>query len=532
MTSRKRKWLLGAGAAVVITGGALAVAGFVLAGRIEPYARAQAVEYLSRHFDSDVRMDALHLRVPEFSPLRLLLTRRWGTSARIEGEGLYLKKHGSGTTPMISIRKFTGEVELDSLFHPPIVVSRLTADGMEVQIPPRSARTAPAANVERAGAQEDAGAAKPEIVIQSIDVQHAALTIMPRDSRKIPLRFEIETLHMQSGGASAAMLFDAALHNPKPPGEIHAAGQFGPWLTPDPGDTPLNGNYTFEGADLSVFNGIAGTLHSTGRFQGRLSALTVRGQASVPNFRLRRAGNPMPLTARFDALVDGTNGNTTLQPVAATLGSTYFTARGGIIKHEANQPRAISLDIDMPNGNLRDVLRLCMNQEPFMDGRLKLRTKMDIPPLAGKVREKLILDGNFQLLEGRFHHSTIQNQLDGLSRRAQGNPENQEKEQAIANMAGTFHLEDAWLRFRELSFGIPGARLDMAGDYSLDTDTVDFAGTAKLQATVSQMVTGWKRILLKPVDRFFEKEGAGTFLRIRVSGTSKSPHFGLNFSRP
>ena len=41
------------------------------------------------------------------------------------------------------------------------------------------------------------------------------------------------------------------------------------------------------------------------------------------------------------------------------------------------------------------------------------------------------------------------------------------------------------------------------------------------------MVTGWKGAMLRPLDRFFEKDGAGTFLHIRVDGKSKQPKFGV-----
>jgi hypothetical protein len=92
---------------------------------------------------------------------------------------------------------------------------------------------------------------------------------------------------------------------------------------------------------------------------------------------------------------------------------------------------------------------------------------------------------------------------------------------------GVFHLENAAIRFHPVTFGVPGANLDLAGDYDLDSDALAFGGTLKLQATVSQMVTGWKRLVLKPLDRLFEKDGAGTYLRIRVDGTSRAPKFGL-----
>jgi hypothetical protein len=77
----------------------------------------------------------------------------------------------------------------------------------------------------------------------------------------------------------------------------------------------------------------------------------------------------------------------------------------------------------MPRGNLRDLLRLAMKGSPFMEGQIFLKTKIDIPPLTGKVREKLELDGQFRILEGKFLRSTIQDKLDSLSRRGQGQPQ-------------------------------------------------------------------------------------------------------------
>jgi hypothetical protein len=41
-------------------------------------------------------------------------------------------------------------------------------------------------------------------------------------------------------------------------------------------------------------------------------------------------------------------------------------------------------------------------------------------------------------------------------------------------------------------------------------------------------MSGWKRWALKPVDPFFAKRGAGTFLKIKVDGTSREPKFGLD----
>jgi hypothetical protein len=140
----------------------------------------------------------------------------------------------------------------------------------------------------------------------------------------------------------------------------------------------------------------------------------------------------------------------------------------------------------MPNGYLKDVLRLAMKGSPFMEGRLKLKTKIAIPPLSGKVREKLMLDGRFEVSDAKFLRSKIQDQIDGLSRRGQGAPKNEEIDEVVSGMKGSFHLENEVLQFRSLSFAVPGAAVDLAGTYNMDVDTLDFLGTLKLMARVSR----------------------------------------------
>jgi hypothetical protein len=40
--------------------------------------------------------------------------------------------------------------------------------------------------------------------------------------------------------------------------------------------------------------------------------------------------------------------------------------------------------------------------------------------------------------------------------------------------------------------------------------------------------TWWKSVLLKPVDPFFHKNGAGAEIPVKISGTNTSPKFGLD----
>jgi len=324
------------------------------------------------------------------------------------------------------------------------------------------------------------------------------------------------------------MKYNAALSIPMPPGTLASTGDFGPWAGSDPGDTLLRGDYTFQNADLGVFKAIAGTLASTGSFQGTLDSVQARGQATVPNFRLKSVGNAVPLATKFEVLVDGTNGNTVLKPVQARLGHTSFTTTGAVIKHEHGPRRAINLHVTMPNGNMLDLLRLTTKGDPFMEGFINLKAAIDIPPLSSSVKEKLNLNGEFQLRDGRFLRSNIQEQIDQLSRRGQGQPKNWDIDNVFANMAGAFVLDNQVMTFRSLSFQVPGATVSVAGEYNMGADSVDFHGALRLDAKISQTMTGWKRWILKPVDPFFAKNGAGTFLRIKIDGSSHQPKFGLD----
>jgi len=527
--SRRQEWsLLGIGGFLVIAAGALYLAAFITARHFEPMVREQAIQYLRGRFHSDVQLAALHVRVPKLSLFDLLRNRGRGTKVQVEGQGVAMRfAAAADLPPLFSIRNLRFLVDLGSVTGDRKSVDAVWLDGMEINVPPKGAT--PKLDSQPAGASHDV--APGSVGIEAVHIHDATLVILPKSADREPLRFRIAQIELTSVSPGAAMKYDAALAIPTPPGQVHSTGSFGPWVATDPGSTPLAGSYTFEHADLGVFNGIAGILHSTGAFDGVLSSLHARGEATVPDFRLKRTGTPVPLTTHFEAIVNGTDGDTILQPVEARLGQTAFTTSGAVVKREREGRRSVELNVAMPNGDMRDLLRLTMKGPPFLEGRVALNTRITIPPLTGKIREKLMLDGAFQIHNARFLRSTIQSQLDSFSRHAQGQPANQEIDSVVSDMGGSFLLAKGVLTFRSLSFGVPGAHVNLAGDYDMNHDSLDLHGSLKLAATVSEMVTGWKRVVLKPIDPIFEKNGAGTFLRIKVEGSSRQPKFGLDFAR-
>ncbi len=295
----------------------------------------------------------------------------------------------------------------------------------------------------------------------------------------------------------------------------------------EPSQSAIQGDYTFDDADLGVFKGIAGTLSSKGRFSGILARMDVEGVTDTPDFRLTMGGEPVPLKTKYTAVVDGTNGNTLLEPVIATLGTTVFECRGGVVRGREEIGKSVLLDVVMREGKIDDVLRLAMKGgKPFLTGGVGLKLKFELPPGQGEVADRLLVSGDFDLREANFTSPMVQEKIDEFSRRGQGRPKDEQIEEVPTNLKGTFNMADGVIRFSQLAFNIPGADVDLRGRYRFSDESLAFRGKMRLDATLSQTQTGWKRIVLKPVDPFFSKQGAGTLLSIQIAGQRSNPEFG------
>src|SRR6202000_1874621 len=106
---------------------------------------------------------------------------------------------------------------------------------------------------------------------------------------------------------------------------------------------PVEGSYSFTHADLSTLKGIAGILSSTGKYSGELGKIVVDGTTETPDFRLDITGHAVPLHTDFHAIVDGTDGDTYLEPVKARILQSTFTAKGKIVRV---QPKGRDIELD------------------------------------------------------------------------------------------------------------------------------------------------------------------------------------------
>ncbi len=551
-------WLAGGLLLVLI---ALGVAISVILRRAEPMLRAAIVEKLEEYFHARVELDSFHLSLVEGLTAEGKGLRIWPPAQVSGASAPGTNKTGANGTagsnssgPLIKLDEFRFHAPLRYKPGEPIRISVVELKGLDVDVPPKTHFThAPTDGGSSHGSSSGAssgfdllntGAALLRFEVDSIECKGAKLTLETSRPGKLPLEFAIAQIKLTDVSAGGPMHFDAELTNPRPPGMIVSSGTMGPWSVYDPGETPVAGEYRFERADLSVFKGIAGILSSTGKYQGVLRDLVVDGETDTPDFKLTHFGTALPLHTVFHAHVDGTTGDTLLQPVDATLGRSHFTAEGKIVRVPAGalpdgtaQPggHEIALNVNVPRGQMEDFMRLTSKSgTPLLTGTLALKTTLEIPPGTAPVHERIKLKGSFSLEDAAFTGAKIQDDVGQLSLRGQGDAKDAKRGKGAdvrSAMQSDFTMAGGVITLPDLKYTVPGAEIDVSGAYGVDGSTLNFRGTAKTQATVSQLVGGWEGKLLTPVDRFFKKDGAGTEVPIHIDGTPENPKFGIDFDR-
>jgi len=522
---------------------AFTVVGIVVAHRIEPFLRARIVDGLSQHFHARVDLDSFHVTIGN------TLRGEWGIWAQGRGLRIWPPAQVAGVSvpnstgaPLFSLAAFAFHAPLRYKSGTPIAISEIRLQGLELHLPPRShflrlePQTAPA-NPSRSPLLPVSFA------LGSVVCNGAHLILETSKPGKLPMQIYIQRFRISDIQPNATMRFEADLTNPKPVGIVQTKGTFGPWQVWDPGESPIAGNYTFDHANLGDFKGISGDLSSTGSYQGTLRSITVDGETKTPNFALTHFGNTMDLQTKFHAIVDGTNGDTWLDPVNATLGHTRILAKGEVVRSlgtlSDGQLHTIGHDIDLKievdQGRIEDFLDLASHDStPLFTGSLDLKSSLHIPPGKIPVHLRMGLKGHFTLDQTQFTSKKVEDRIEDLSLRGLGKPKeaksaaDSSQPPILANMQGDFTIANGVINLPDLAFKVPGADVELEGDYKLDGGALNFQGVAKMQATVSKMVGGWKGFLLKPADRLFRKDGAGTEVPVHVDGTYKEPEFSVD----
>jgi hypothetical protein len=479
--------------------------------RSHPLNRAWVVETLEERYQCEVELKSF--------------TASFFPPVSIAGEELVLKrKERPGLPPLAFIGKFSATGDWLGLLRQPRHFRQVRLEGLVIVVPPRLKQ----AQAKREQKQQQGS----PWVLDEVLAEDAKLSILSANPSKPPHAFEIRKLRMRSVGFGQPMSFQVTLTNPRPIGQVQSNGRFGPWNADEPSLTPISGNYSFSDADLSTIRGLGGRLSSHGSYEGVLSEIQVHGETDTPNFALGISGNKLHLKTQFSAIVDGVNGDTLLRPVRAQFLGSGIVARGGVTQVAGRNGRIILLDVSAQPARLEDLLRLAVKSAtPSMTGAVSVYTKFDLHPGEAEIAKRLKLDGSFTVQSARFANPETEAKIAGLSRRGQGKPRDDDIQNTRFDMQGHFVLAHSQVTFSSLSFSVPGVSLQLQGTFGLLSQALDFHGTLRLQAKISQTTSGIRSLLLKPVNPLFEREGAGTVLPIRITGTRGEPSLRVEISK-
>jgi AsmA-like C-terminal region len=428
-------------------------------------------------------------------------------------DGLVFHHGDVRTPPLITIKRLTIRGSYFGMLagH----VASINAEGMRVTVAPF-------------GSNEALRTQPSKIVIDEIEANGSQVEFLSRDPQKPALRFDIHEVSLRNVGWSGPLKYKFALHNPEPPGEIAAQGEFGVWNQTSPDETPVSGEYTFDRADLGVYEGIAGTLASKGKFSGTLKHIDISGHIDIPDFEVRSTGHEVHLTADYTAYVDARHGDTYLQRVDAQFRKTRVLAEGSVAGMQGRKGKTALIQLTATQARIEDILGL-ISHEPHapMAGLASLKAKVEIPPGEEPFLKKVKLDGNFGIDDGTFTKTETQNDVNHLSAGARGDNKDDATE-VVSDLKGRAQIADGTATFSNLTFGIPGALASMHGTYSIITHKVDMHGTMQVDSNISKTTTGVKSLMLKIIDPIFKKKKRGEIVPVHIAGTYEHPQFGLD----
>ena len=308
---------------------------------------------------------------------------------------------------------------------------------------------------------------------------------------------------------------------PRPQGIVLANGSVGPFRSNDYGATPLSGSYSLEDADLSKVPGISGHASASGRYSGTFSGIETFGQVLIPEFRAASA-HRVRLDATYRVLVNGINGDVTIQDTEVRTGESLITASGSVV----GKPNEINLTIATKDSRIQDLLKIVDQDDPSVAGKVSFHAAVNLDSGPGKFLQRLGLKGEISLAQVSFVKPDTQHDMDAFAARVEKDPPGGSKSDpplvtATASSSTTFHGGMAYFPNAHVTF--PGADAHLQGTFNLLDTRIHFTGKATLQRDISRAATGWKSAMLKPLSPFFRHQNAGAIVSVAVTGTANQP---------
>jgi AsmA-like C-terminal region len=502
-----RRWILISAAVLAV---AVASGAIVLALNW-PFTQAAVTKALADRFARNVKISKF--RITYFPP---------GCVA----EGIeFLHRERKDLPPLITVQTLTTSAGYTGLLHEQVNDVRVT--GLHVLVPPKNPdaarQTFPFTN----------STSGKTLTIGEITTDDAVLEFMSEQPAEQRFTLRIDHLRLDHVGESDPVTFHVQFNNTEPPGEIRSDGRFGPWNSADPASTKLSGSFTYEHAKLGVFEGIAGTLSSQGKFGGTLGHIDAEGDLDVPDFKVAGSAHEVQLASNFQAVVDGTNGDTYLTRVESHFGRTTVVSQGDVKGHAGQHGKTAMLSMSVSQGRIEDVLRLFTGSaRPAETGDVQLQTKVDLPPGPQAFLRRLRLDGELGVGSGRFTSPKVQVPVNRLAESSSGETKKQEEVDTatvLSNLKGHFSANGGIAKLSQISFTEPGTLAEIEGTFNLVDKKLNLRGVLTTNGKLADTTSGFKSVVLKSLGPFIKKKSV-TVVSFSITGTSGAPSFALDLA--
>jgi hypothetical protein len=432
------------------------------------------------------------------------------------GVTLRRKSDDPGLPPLATAKNLVVQGGWISLLTLQKRVDIVDVEGLHMSVPAIGSRE----RQEDFPAGSSAGFGGPVTAIGKLVLRDGQLDIQREDGPA--LEFPVYKLILHNMQKGQPLRFDLDMQNAMPSGHILSSGTLGPIVPNDPGKSRVSGTFTFEQVQLSDIGSLRGVLKATGDFQNTLNSIEVRAQTNTPLFAVGH-GRPLPVTSDVQCTVNALTGDIALERVALRLASTPVLIKGLI----SGDPKKSDLQIDVARGRVEDLLGPFEQNRPPVTGQVALRAKAQILPgsRGASFLSRLQVQGGFDVPSERLTNAQEEKSLSGLSERAQNGTALKQKQEDAANppdvlssLTGSATIRNGVVRSDKLEFAVAGARADFRGTFDLRNDQAHFDGTLFLDSDVSHVATGFKSILLKPLDPFFKRKDAGAVVPIAITG--------------
>lgn len=512
--TKKKRWHLAAWLTAAVI--ALATAGVVLMFVFWPYRYRKVHPLLEQEFQSRVEVERYY--------------RTYFPHPGFVADGVTFWRRGhAGEPPLAQVEHLHVVGTWSGLLFTPHTLYQIWVRGARVRIVlpggKKPAQNSPT-NAAAAATQTPATAAPPKkqeqskLRIETIVANGATLDLLRPG--KPPLHFVFQTLQIHNVHAGAPLSFFTRARLPELRAVVAANGTLGPIRTGHYAETPLSGGFSVADIDLRRISPLSGSGSVSGHYSGRVDRIAVEGKLAIPDFRVNEA-HVERLDAAYSATVMVPQGEVDIGSAKVQMAGSTILANATI----AGSPKVARVNFTTTDGNLQRLLEVVEQATPSVAGKVSIAAQAEFGMGRQPFLKRLRLQGKVAVHDVTFVQSATQKSMDAFSARA-SRRKSKDPVAVSASASAEMTFRDGMAYLRDIQVQLPGAKAQLAGTFNLLNTRVNLTGKAAMQQKLSDDVTGWKRVLLVPLDPFFRHGKEGAVVPIAVTGTAENPKIGQN----